>query len=90
MPIEVRYVRAAAAAGKPIIGESAIGRGKGSPFAFADPLYSKHVKAFTYPPIASFNVSIGATAVYSEISSDAVRLRVDWCGISSDAVRLRR
>ena len=44
----LRVLRAATTAGKPVIGESAVGRGKGAPFAFAD---SQHVNAFTYPPI---------------------------------------
>ena len=59
-------LRAATTAGKPVIGESAVGRGKGAPFAFADSLYSKHVNAFTYPPMALFNDDIGATAIYSD------------------------
>ena len=65
----IRLLLAVTGAGKPVIGESAVSRGKGSPFAFRDPLYEKHVNAFTYPPRALFNKNIQAEPVYSDQSA---------------------
>ena len=70
----LRVLRAATTAGKPVIGESAVGRGKGAPFAFADSLYSKHVNAFTYPPMACSTM----TLIKVPLALTRRRLRNGW------------
>jgi hypothetical protein len=66
--LEILNAGAGASTPKIFLGEAPVGRGRGSPFAFKDPKYAKHVNAFTYPPMAQFLERVGAVSVYSDQS----------------------
>ena len=59
-------LRAAAIRGKHMLGESAPSRGLGSTMAFSEPIYTKHVGPWQYPPMQTFLKEFGYTAVYAD------------------------
>ena len=73
-------LRAAFNAGKQLIGETPVGRGAGSLFAFKEPIYASHVNAFTYPPLASLHAHMGSAPVYSDQSQvgAATQKTTEW------------
>jgi hypothetical protein len=76
----ILLLRAAHDLSKPTIGESPVGRGAGSPFAFKEAIYSKHVPSWTYPPLAQELAANGAVSVYSDqgAAGAATRKTVEW------------
>ena len=76
----ILLLRAAHELNKPTIGESPVGRGAGSPFAFKEAIYSKHVPSWTYPPLAQELAANGAVSVYSDqgAAGAATRKTVEW------------
>ena len=73
-------LRAAFVAGKQLIGETPVGRGTGSLFAFKEPIYAKHVNAYTYPPLAELHTFMGSASVYSDQSQvgAATQKTTEW------------
>jgi hypothetical protein len=76
----IPILRAAFDAGKQLIGETPVGRGKGSLFAFKEPIYAGHVNAFTYPPLADLHKHMGSASVYSDQSpaGAATQKTTEW------------
>ena len=76
----IPILRAAFDAGKQLIGETPVGRGIGSLFAFKEPIYAGHVNAFTYPPLADLHKHMGSTSVYSDQSQAgaATQKTTEW------------
>ena len=73
-------LQAAFDAGKQLIGETPVARGKGSIFAFKEAIYEKHVNAFTYPPLAALHAHTGSVSVYSDQSQvgAATQKTTEW------------
>ena len=73
-------LQAAFDAGKQLIGETPVVRGKGSIFAFKEAIYEKHVNAFTYPPLAALHAHMGSVSVYSDQSQvgAATQKTTEW------------
>jgi len=59
-------LRAAAIRCKRMMGESTPTRGTGSPVAFKETIYSKHISPWEYPPLAKFLSEFGFTTVYAD------------------------
>ena len=76
----IPILRAAFDAGKQLIGETPVGRGVGSLFAFKEPIYAGHVNAFTYPPLADLHKHMGSVSVYSDQSQAgaATQKTTEW------------
>ena len=57
-----------------------MGRGIGSPFAFKEAIYAKHVSSWTYPPLAQELAANGAVSVYSDqgAAGAATCKTVEW------------
>ena len=62
----LQVLRAAAARGVDLIGEAPPSRGKGSLFAFKEPIYDKCMSPWEYPPMADFCQQSELVAVYGE------------------------
>jgi hypothetical protein len=62
------------------VGEAPVGRGKGSPFAFEESIYAKHVSPWTYPPLAEELAANGAVSIYSDqgAAGAATRKTTEW------------
>ena len=62
----LKILTAAADAGKIIMGESPVSRGKGSAFAFKESIYAKHCSQWQYPPMADYLNTFDIKPVYSD------------------------
>jgi hypothetical protein len=74
----VLLLRAAHKLAKPTVGEAPVGRGKGSPFAFKELIYAKHVFPWTYPPEEL--AANDAVSIYSDqgAAGAATRKTTEW------------
>ena len=57
---------AAVQSGSELLGESPPSRGRGSPFAFKEKIYSDHVCQWDYPPMAAFLEKHEMVAIYAD------------------------
>ena len=62
----ITILRAAAIHGKDMLGESPPSRGAGSPVAFKEPHYQKHISVWQYPQMAQFLREFGFTSVLAD------------------------
>ena len=62
----LRILHSASAAGKFVMGESPVSRGKSSPFSFKDSVYAKHCSQWQYPPMADYLNTFDIKPVYTD------------------------